>query len=78
MRNECFYSTKIYQYKNKIFYVIILNVDGVKKRWRSLRDTFIKMHKAQKLPSGSGGGKKSKWLYYSQMTFLIPYIEFRE
>ncbi|KAL4090867.1 hypothetical protein QTP88_025630 [Uroleucon formosanum] len=36
------------------------------------------MHKSQKQPSGSGSGKKSKWSYYSQMTFLIPYIEFRE
>ncbi|XP_015372800.1 PREDICTED: transcription factor Adf-1-like [Diuraphis noxia] len=50
------------------------DVNTVKKRWRSLRDTFIKMHKSQKQPSGSGGGKKSKWSYYSQMTFLIPYI----
>lgn len=57
---------------------VILDINGVKKRWRSLRDTFIKMHKAQKLPSGSGGWKKSKWSYYSQMTFLIPYIEFRK
>lgn len=61
-----------------IYVILILDINGVKKRWRSLRDKFIKMHKVQKLPSGSGGGKKSKWSYCSQMTFLIPYIEFRE
>lgn len=51
----------------------------LKKRWRSLRDCFIKYYKLEKSrPSGSAGGKRRKWTYYENLLFLIPHVEFKE
>ncbi|XP_077297830.1 uncharacterized protein LOC143919396 [Arctopsyche grandis] len=59
--------------------ILDCDVNGLKKRWRSLRDGFIKNYRVQKTcPSGSAGGKKKSWPFYSQMEFLIPHVEFRE
>ncbi|XP_017775443.1 PREDICTED: uncharacterized protein LOC108561857 [Nicrophorus vespilloides] len=55
-----------------------LDTDTVKKRWRSLRDAFIRYHRAIKYTAGSKVGSKKKWVYYNYMLFLIPHIEFRE
>lgn len=54
-------------------------MENLKKRWRTLRDAFIKHYRASKYKkSGDPGGKKKKWIYYDQMLFLIPFIEFKE
>ena len=51
-------------------------MDFCKKRWRSLRDTFIKVYKT--VENTSAGSKKKSWSYYEMMTFIIPHIESRE
>lgn len=60
-------------------YCFFPDVNLCKKRWRSLRDGFIKNHRQIKsCPSGSAGGKKKEWVYYKLLQFLIPHIEFKE
>jgi len=52
----------------------------VKKKWKNLRDTFLRKYKDEKsyVPSGSAATKKVKnWKYYNQMLFLKPTMEHR-
>lgn len=49
-------------------------VDESKKRWRSLRDAFMKQYK-QFAADDPLCAKKKKWLFYDQMEFLRPYLE---
>jgi len=48
----------------------------VKKRWRTLRDSFMRFHRLQR--TFGPKGKKKMWIYYNEMAFLIPHIEPRE
>lgn len=48
----------------------------VKKRWRTLRDSFMRYHRLQR--TFGPKGKKKTWIYYAEMAFLIPHIEPRE
>ncbi|XP_050427840.1 uncharacterized protein LOC126837904 [Adelges cooleyi] len=48
----------------------------VKKRWRTLRDSFMRFHRLQRTCGPKG--KKKTWMYYHEMAFLIPHIEPRE
>uniref|UniRef100_A0A1A9UDF4 MADF domain-containing protein n=3 Tax=Glossina TaxID=44049 RepID=A0A1A9UDF4_GLOAU len=53
-------------------------VDECRRRWRSLRDSFAKHYKQiqQNANCGDGSHKKPrKWIFYDQMSFLIPYID---
>ncbi|XP_044271031.1 transcription factor Adf-1-like [Tribolium madens] len=50
------------------------DVEAVKKRWRSLRDSFIKIQRSLKL----NPKQAVKWIYYSRLMFLIPHIESKE
>ncbi|XP_031624722.1 uncharacterized protein LOC116341663 [Contarinia nasturtii] len=47
-------------------------VDECKKRWRSLRDAFMKQYK---MYSRGDSNTKKRWLFYEQMEFLAPYFE---
>lgn len=47
-------------------------VEECKKRWRSLRDAFMKQYK---LYSRGDVNIKKKWLFYEQMEFLGPYFD---
>ncbi|XP_018578833.1 uncharacterized protein LOC108916950 [Anoplophora glabripennis] len=49
----------------------------LKRRWRTLRDAFIKQYRLYKLyESGqTRQQKRRKWGYYDQMLFLAPHIE---
>lgn len=47
-------------------------VEECKKRWRSLRDAFMKQHK---LLSRGDPNTKKKWLFYDAMLFLAPYFD---
>ena len=47
-------------------------VDECKKRWRSLRDAFMKQYK---LYSRGDTNSKKRWLFYEQMEFLGPYFD---
>ena len=52
-------------------------VEESKKRWRSLRDAFMKQYKCIGLTADENFvGKKKKWLFYEQMKFLSPYLDF--
>lgn len=63
---------------HKIF-LFFPDVNLCKRRWRSLRDVFTKQYRQMKSQaSGSAGDKKKPWTFYSNMEFLIPYIEFKE
>ncbi|XP_071555862.1 uncharacterized protein [Temnothorax nylanderi] len=58
----------------------ILNLSDVKKRWRYLRDCFMKAKKKERayIPSGSGADKvhkKSSFRFYEQMKFLDDVFE---
>ncbi|KAL1516155.1 hypothetical protein ABEB36_000074 [Hypothenemus hampei] len=47
------------------------NVDDCKKRWRSVRDTYFRNKKKQKLGTGSSSlDKPIKWALYNQLSFL--------
>lgn len=48
-------------------------MDESKKRWRSLRDAFMKQFKL--FNNDDPILKKKKWLFYDQMEFLGPYLE---
>ncbi|EFA09743.1 transcription factor Adf-1 [Tribolium castaneum] len=50
------------------------DVEAVKKRWRSLRDSFIKIQRSLKL----NPKQTIKWIYYNRLMFLIPHIESKE
>lgn len=61
------------------YFIFISDIENIKKRWRTLRDAFIKHYRLSKTkPFGAAGGKKTKWIYYDQMLFLVPFIEFKE
>lgn len=46
-----------------------------RKRWRSLRDAFVKHYKVAQRASENGIKKECKWLFYDQMSFLIPHLD---
>ncbi|XP_030588586.1 uncharacterized protein LOC115782523 [Archocentrus centrarchus] len=53
--------------------------EEVKKRWKNLRDTFMRTRKALKnKKSGSAAGDQRIWKYFHVMSFLEPYIKERD
>lgn len=47
-----------------------------RKRWRSLRDTFVKRYKQiQSTTDESVISKLQKWYFYDKMSFLIPHLD---
>ncbi|XP_055548199.1 transcription factor Adf-1-like [Wyeomyia smithii] len=50
-----------------------VQVDNCKKRWKSLRDTFIKYFRQEIL--ATPGSKRKKWVYYEHMNFLRNHVE---
>ncbi|KAK7895209.1 hypothetical protein WMY93_020534 [Mugilogobius chulae] len=56
-----------------------LSVDICKKRWKSLRDTYMKeRRKAKEKRSGSAAGSAKKWRFFEVLTFLDRFISPRE
>ncbi|RZC34398.1 transcription factor Adf-1-like [Asbolus verrucosus] len=56
----------------------VLNINDreiLRKRWRSLRDSFIKIHRSLK---NNPHQVKTKWIYYKRLTFLIPHLEHKD
>ena len=45
-----------------------------KKKWKNLRDTYIKKKKENKGRSGDPATKSKEWKYEKIMDFLDPYI----
>ncbi|XDV26171.1 hypothetical protein PO909_029947 [Leuciscus waleckii] len=54
--------------------------DVCKKKWKGLRDTFKKNKNREKEASrsGAGLGVHKHWKYSAIMSFLTPFLEFRE
>lgn len=51
-------------------------VVNCKKRWKSLRDTFIKYYRLEILYQTQGSKKRSKpWNYYDELSFLKSHVE---
>lgn len=64
-----------------MYFIGEISVDGAAKRWKSLRDTFMKIIAEERQPSGSGrASKRKKWRFYDQMCFVrdtlsnTPYV----
>uniref|UniRef100_A0A6M2DMF3 Putative transcription factor adf-1 n=1 Tax=Xenopsylla cheopis TaxID=163159 RepID=A0A6M2DMF3_XENCH len=43
--------------------------DGVKRRWKGLRDTYMKMRR-EGSATGQPAGKRSKWIWFDYLSFL--------
>jgi hypothetical protein len=51
-------------------------VNFLKKRWKNLRDTYVKVKRGDKGRSGDGASKKKEWKYKNILSFLEPYVEY--
>ncbi|XP_061392049.1 transcription factor Adf-1-like [Musca vetustissima] len=50
--------------------------DECRRRWRSLRDSFAKHYKqVQRTEDEHTRNKHRKWVFYDQMSFMIPYMD---
>ncbi|XP_049909247.1 nuclear pore complex protein Nup214-like isoform X4 [Epinephelus moara] len=49
-------------------------VEECKRRWKQLRDSFVK-NKNKTVPSGSAGGSQKDWKYSNNMSFLMPHLQ---
>lgn len=54
---------------------LLILAEESKKRWRSLRDAFMKQCKQNANDDLYGNPKKKKWLFYDLMEFLCPYLD---
>ena len=52
------------------------SVDNIKRRWKNLRDRFVRERTASKLPTGPP--PVSDWKYYSIMCFLQDTIRHKK
>uniref|UniRef100_A0A8C5GSV8 Transcription factor Adf-1 n=1 Tax=Gouania willdenowi TaxID=441366 RepID=A0A8C5GSV8_GOUWI len=56
-----------------------LAADLCRKRWKGLRDTYLKeKRKCQEKRSGSAAGPSKRWKYSAVMSFLDPFISPRD
>lgn len=54
------------------------SIDFLMKKWRNLRDTYVRIKGDSKSePSGSAAKNKKKWEFFDQMSFLNDTINFR-
>ncbi|GFS18218.1 LINE-1 retrotransposable element ORF2 protein [Elysia marginata] len=61
-----------------VFHQLHQGNDEARKRWKKLRNYFLKSHReTTKSKSGSAGGKKKKWYLHDRMLFILPYISDR-
>lgn len=63
---------------NLVFLLLSLLADPARKRWKNLRDQYMKTRKGIKdKKSGSSAGNQKTWKYYNIMIFLEPYVQER-
>lgn len=43
---------------------------NLQKKWRNIRDCFVKAHKAKETKSGSAANKKCSYVFYDSLLFL--------
>ncbi|CRL01111.1 CLUMA_CG014297, isoform A [Clunio marinus] len=61
---------------NEVASALHSSVLNCKKRWKSLRDTFIKYYRADVLFNlGDSRGKQKKWHFYDDLKFLKSHVE---
>ncbi|CAK1589984.1 unnamed protein product [Parnassius mnemosyne] len=53
---------------------LVLNLQ---KKWRNIRDCFVKAHKAKQTKSGSAAKKKIPYIFYDKLLFLKDTISFK-
>ena len=61
--------------KTKISLRLLLIVNFIKKRWKNLRDTYLKKRKEENGRSGDAARKTKDWKYKNIIAFLEPYID---
>uniref|UniRef100_A0AAV2JVY2 MADF domain-containing protein n=1 Tax=Knipowitschia caucasica TaxID=637954 RepID=A0AAV2JVY2_KNICA len=52
---------------------VVTPIEECKRRWKGLRDSYVKFKKFP--PSGSGGGSERDWRHEKEMAFLKPYLK---
>lgn len=50
-------------------------VDDIKKRWKSLRDTFSKYYRMELTNDSPLNSRKKPWRFYYDLEFLKPHVE---
>ncbi|CAG9798655.1 unnamed protein product [Chironomus riparius] len=55
--------------------VLQTTVTNCRKRWKSLRDTFIKYYRLDVINRKNGKKNRKTWVYYSDLAFLIPHVD---
>ncbi|KAG5674872.1 hypothetical protein PVAND_004817 [Polypedilum vanderplanki] len=51
------------------------SVSNCKKRWKSLRDTFIKYYRIEMLQKSDSNRKRKQWIFFKDLSFLMPHVE---
>lgn len=51
-----------------------VTVEDCKRRWKQLRDSFMKNRRKYDA-SGSAGGNVKEWKYLNVMSFLLPQLQ---
>ena len=59
---------------------MFLSVDVCRRRWKSLRDRYLRHKKSEKAgkKSGSAAGTATKWKFAGVLSFLDPFVTPRE
>lgn len=55
--------------------LILLSAETLKRRWRNLRDLYIKKKKLMKTTSGQAASRVDTWLFFKELTFLDDFID---
>ena len=55
-------------------HIFFIAVQDCKKKWKYLRDTFMKTARQKKGKSGKAGRKKKPREFYEQLTFLQSHV----
>ncbi|XDV31483.1 hypothetical protein PO909_002475 [Leuciscus waleckii] len=82
------YDTKSYTYRDrtkkeiawrKISEEVGLSEETVRRKWKGLRDTYVKEKKKEtEKKSGSGANQEKRWKYSAVLSFLDPFVTPRE
>ena len=61
-------------------YIMFLSVDVCRRKWKSLRDRYIREKRSEKegKKSGSAARTVKKWKFFAVLSFLDPFVTPRE
>uniref|UniRef100_A0A182WH33 MADF domain-containing protein n=1 Tax=Anopheles minimus TaxID=112268 RepID=A0A182WH33_9DIPT len=60
------------QYWEEVAIAMNLSVQECKKRWRSMRDAFLKTIR------NKSEAERQSWIHYRLLEFMLPYVDFRK